>query len=139
MVTKNILVDSALIGTVHFYAYVFNTDNATIGFGLFPNNGPRPIFYLLNPIGNKITLHFDEELILKICQQSRFSTHERRMLFREFLDYATKMEKKAAQLVFRETKMNYLADSREMVKYKRMYVHFKDPCANPENINLFAG
>lgn len=126
MVTKNILVDSALIGTIHFYAYVFNTDNGVIGFGLFPNNSPRPIFYLLNSQGTKITLHFDEELILKVCQQSNFSTHERRMLFREFLDFSTKMEKKAAQLVFRDTKMNYLADSREMVKYKRMYVHFRD-------------
>ncbi len=126
MVTKNILVDSALIGTMHFYAYVFNTDNGVIGFGLFPNNSARPIFYLLNSHGTRITLHFDEELILNVCQQSSFSTHERRLLFREFLDFATKMEKKAAQLVFRDTKMNYLADSREMVKYKRMYVHYKD-------------
>src|SRR5690606_36707836 len=112
MITKNILVESAWIGTMHFYAYVFNTDSGVIGFGLFPNNSARPIFYLLNSHGTKITLHFDEELILNVCQQSSFSTDERRLLFREFLDFATQMEKKAAQLVFRDTKMNYLADSR---------------------------
>ena len=137
MVTKNILVESALIGTIHFYAYVFNTDNGVIGFGLFPNNSPRPIFYLLNSHGTRISLHFDEDLILNVCQQSNFSTHERRMLFREFLDFATKMEKKAAQLVFRDTKMNYLADSREMVKYKRMYVHYKDS-ETKESSTIFA-
>jgi len=139
MISKNILVDSALVGTIHFYAYVFNTDDGITGFGLFPNNGPRPIFYLLNPQGNKISLHFDEELILMVCQQSQFSTLERRRLFREFLDYATKMERKAARLVFRDTKMNYLADSREMVKYKRMYVHFSNSAPTSDFRTIYAG
>lgn len=139
MISKNILVDSALIGTIHFYAYVFNTDDGVTGFGFFPNNGPRPIFYLLNCSGNKISLHFDEELIMMICQQSKFGTQEKRMLFTEFLDYASRMERKAARLVFRDSKMNYLADSREMVKYKRMYVHYKDPLQTTELNRVFAG
>lgn len=138
MITKNILVDSALVGTVHFYAYVFNTDDGVIGFGLFPNDGPHPICYLLNRQGNKVTLHFDEDIILYICQQSRFSTMEKRTLFKEFLDYATKMEKKAARLVFRDVKVNYLADSREMVKYKRLYIHYTDQFSSSKNSTLFA-
>ena len=138
MITKNILVDSTLVGTVHFYAYVFNTDDGVIGFGLFPNDGPRPICYLLNRQGNKVTLHFDEEIIQMICQQSKFSTMEKRILFKEFLDYATKMEKKAARLLFRDIKVNYLADSREMVKYKRMYIHYTDPLTTLKSNTLFA-
>src|SRR5690606_40125126 len=124
MVSKNILVDSALIGTVHFYAYVFNTEDGVIGFGLFPNDGPRPIFYLLHEKGAKTTLRFDEELILWICEQSRFSTQERRRLFKSFLEYSSSLEQKIAKLIFRDLKMAYLADSREVVRYKRMYVHY---------------
>ena len=138
MITKNILVDSAPVGTFHFYAYVFNTDDGVIGFGLFPNDGPKPICYLLNRQSNKVTLHFDEELILYICQQSQYSTMEKRMLFKEFLEYATKMEKKAARLLFRDIKVDYLADSREMVKYKRMYIHFPGSMALPNSKTIFA-
>ncbi len=138
MITKNILVDSALVGTIHFYAYVFNTVDGVRGFGLFPNNGPKPIFYLLNPNGNKTTLHFDDDLILWLCKQSKFSTQERRLLFREFLDYATQMERKAAKLIFRDSKMVYLADSREVIKYKRMYVHFQETPQSVENRSYIA-
>lgn len=124
MISKNILVDSAVIGTVHFYAYVFNNDEGMIGFGLFPDDGPRPIFYLLHEKGAKTTLHFDDELILWICEQSRFTTRERRMLFKEFLEYSSSLEYKMSRLIFRDLKMAYLADSREVVRYKRMYVHY---------------
>ncbi|MGM1429618.1 hypothetical protein ACS126_10200 [Sphingobacterium lactis] len=126
MVSKNILVDTTLIGTLQFYVYVFNTETGVIGFGMFINDGPKPIFYLLNGNGSRITLNFDDEQILWLCQQSTFSTDERRMLFKEFLAYATKMEKKAANLVFRDAKMNYLSESREIIRYKRMYVHFQN-------------
>ncbi|MGJ1205035.1 hypothetical protein [Sphingobacterium lactis] len=126
MVSKNILVDTTLIGTLQFYVYVFNTETGAIGFGMFINDGPKPIFYLLNGNGSRITLNFDDEQILWLCQQSTFSTDERRMLFKEFLAYATKMEKKAANLVFRDAKMNYLSESREIIRYKRMYVHFQN-------------
>ena len=124
MVSKNILVDSALIGTVHFYAYVFNDENGVIGFGLFPNDGPHPIFYVLHEKKTKTTLRFNDELILWICQQSQFSTQERRVLFKKFLEYSSSIEQKVAKLIFRDLKMAYLADSREVVRYKRMYVHY---------------
>ncbi|MGO1595220.1 MAG: hypothetical protein ACTHZ1_04205 [Sphingobacterium sp.] len=124
MVSKNILVDSALIGTVHFYAYVFNTKDGVIGFGLFPDDGPRPIFYVLHEKGAKTTLRFDEELIHRICEQSRFSTQERRMLFKNFLEYSSSLEHKIAKLIFKDLKMAHLADSREVVRYKRLYVHY---------------
>lgn len=124
MVSKNILVDSAVIGTVHFYAYVFNNVDGVIGFGLFPNDGPNPIFYVLHEKGAKTTLRFDDELILQICEQSEFSTQQRRILFKEFLTYSSSLEQKMAKLIFRDLKMAYLADSREVVRYKRMYIHF---------------
>ncbi len=127
MVSKNILVDTTNIGTFKFFAYVFNDEEGKVGFGLFPNDGPCPLVYLLNVQGNKIKIFFNDDLIMRICEQSKFSTNERRELFRQFLDYASKMEKKAARLVFRDSKMSYLAESREMVRYKRLYIHYKNP------------
>lgn len=125
MVSKNILVDISPIGTFTFFAYVFNDEEGKVGFGLFPNDGPCPVIYLLNVHNNKVKIFFNEELIIKICEQSRFSTNERREIFRKFIEYASRMEKKAARLVFRDCKMSFLTESREMVKYKRLYIHYK--------------
>ncbi len=125
MFSKNILVESALVGTIHFYAYVFNNPQGLIGFGIFPNNGPQPIVYFLNKKSNRISLHFDEEMIIQMCEKSTFSTMERRLLFKNFLDFVIRMEGKAADIVFKGAKMTYLSSSREVVKYKRMYIHCK--------------
>jgi len=132
ILSKNILIDSTLIGTIQFYAYVFNNEAGKIGFGLFPNDGPKPIVYLLNDQGTKISLLFEEDIILKICQQSHYSTAERRLLFKEFLDYVTIMEKKASRMIFKDTKMTYLGDSREVLKYKRLYVHYENSATKAE-------
>lgn len=136
MLSKNILVDSSVIGTVKFYAYVFNDESGRVGFGLFPNDGSEPIVYLLNVQGSRIKIFFNERIILLICQQSRFSTNERRNFFREFLDFATSMEKKAARLVFRDNKMTYMADTREMIKYKRLYIHYKSPVSSKDDMKV---
>lgn len=138
MLSKNILIDSTLIGTIQFYAYVFNNEAGKIGFGLFPNDGPKPIVCLLNEQGNKISLLFEEDIILKICQQSNYTTAERRVLFKEFLDYVTIMEKKASRMIFKDTKMTYLGDSREVLKYKRLYVHYENSVAKPEKRSMIS-
>lgn len=125
MFSKNILVESALVGTIHFYAYVFNNPQGLIGFGIFPNNGPHPIVYFLNKKSNRISLHFDEEMIIQMCEKSTFTTTERRLLFKKFLDFVIRLEEKAADIVFKGAKMTYLSNSREIVKYKRIYIHCK--------------
>ncbi|QBR13178.1 hypothetical protein [Sphingobacterium sp. CZ-2] len=127
MVSKNILVDISPIGTFTFFAYVFNDEEGRVGFGLFPNDGPSPVIYLLNVQNNRVKIFFNEKLIVQICEQSQFNTNERREIFRKFIEYASKMEKKAARLVFRDCKMSYLTESRDMVKYKRLYIHYKNP------------
>lgn len=131
MISKNILVDSALIGTIHFYAYVFNNYDGQIGFGLFTNDGPKPIVYFLRSKTSRTTLHFDDEIIFWLCDQSEFSTQERRHLFKEFLDFAIRMERKAAEMIFKDVKMTTLSDSREIIKYKRLYIHYQRPSISP--------
>ncbi len=127
MVSKNILVDSAMIGTIHFYAYIFNNHDGQIGFGLFTNDGPDPIVYFLHSKSHRTTLHFDDDIILWLGEQSEFNTQQRRTLFKEFLDFAIRMERKAAEVIFKDLKMTNLSDSREIIKYKRMYIHFQRP------------
>ena len=133
MISKNILVDTTLIGTIQFYTYVFNDQEGKIGFGLFPNNSPDPLVYLLNIKDSKLKLFYNDDLILWICIQSQFKTEERRSLFKIFLDYVSKMEKKAANMIFKDKKMTYLADSREMLKYKRLYIHYNNQVKQRES------
>ncbi|MFZ4263718.1 hypothetical protein ACFRAE_16895 [Sphingobacterium sp. HJSM2_6] len=126
MISKNIFVGSCFIGSLQFYTYLFNDEIGDVGLGLFINDREYPLYYIINTKTNKVHISLDEQQFFEICKQSKFSVSERRGIFQEFMKYMQEMEHLGAKLMFKNEKIKYLSSSREMLKYKRIYIHYNE-------------
>lgn len=126
MISKNIFVGSSFIGSLQFSTYLFNNEKGEVGLGIFVNDRNYPLYHIMNAKPNKINISLDEEQFVEICRKSVFSVSERRVIFQDFVKYIQEMELLGSKLMFKRDKVKFLSSSREILKYKRIYIHYNE-------------
>ncbi len=126
MISKNIFVGSSFIGSLQFSTYLFNNEKGEVGLGIFVNDRNYPLYHIMNAKPNKINISLDEEQFVEICRKSVFSVSERKVIFQDFVKYIQEMELLGSKLMFKRDKVKFLSSSREILKYKRIYIHYNE-------------
>ena len=118
-----ILIDSILIGSFLFKAYIFEKNSEEAGFGIFIENMKSPLLWMIRDAkSNKIKIHIDEDLVTYIGTKSVATFDQREQNFKTVLEFITESEHKAAYMVFKDQEMEYFMDSKQMVKMKNKYI-----------------
>lgn len=122
MFTKLIVIDTQKIGTVHFQAFVVNIREEEVGFAIFMNEIETPLLYFYRDGEESITFKIDNEQFLGIVKNSKFSSQERKELYKEFEFFLRTMEERATAYLFRNAVVKYITNSRDIIRYKNYYI-----------------
>lgn len=122
MYTKLISIDNQRIGTVDFYAYVVKIGEDQVGFALFMNDMETPLVCFKRDSPKTVNFQIDEEQFVWILQNSKFTSEERIEIYKNFECFLRSMEQKAVNYIFKDTKMTYVSNSRDLVRYKQRYI-----------------
>ena len=122
---KLILVDSVKIGDFVFQGYILEDDcKKQVAYGIFVDNMQNPLVCFKRNGENTIGLHIDEDLVEYISKKSVATSTEREQNFSVFLAFVVDSEKKAAYMAFKGQNMEYLSNSKYIVRIKNMYMGY---------------
>lgn len=122
MFTKLIAIDNQLIGTVHFHAFVVNSDIDNVGFALFMNDLSDPLIYFSKECTDRVNFKIDNEQFLWIVKNSKFTREDRKKFYDEFEFFLRAMEQRAKAYLFKNSTVKYISNSRDIIRYKNYYL-----------------
>ncbi|GGH31991.1 hypothetical protein FAZ19_22945 [Sphingobacterium alkalisoli] len=120
---KIIFVDSSPIGLFTFQTYILELCNFNVGFGIFIEIFDNPLILFEKDASDVVRLSIDESLVQYIATKSISSRTERLQYFNQLMEFVKSSEELASKMVFKEKKMEYLADSKYLVRMKNIYVN----------------
>lgn len=119
---KLILVESITIGNFTFEAIILENKYGELCFSIYLNNLDEPMltFYLIDQSNIGITVN--EKCLDHVYTYRTIEKTQRRKFFKKFYDFIITSEKKAAYMVFKDKKMNYIKDSEIIIDMKNRYI-----------------
>lgn len=121
---KLIFVDTILLGSFTFKAYIFEIKLNKIAYGIFIESMQSPLLWMQKDNKDeKIRITFDEDLVQYITSTSKASKRQRKLIAQELIKFIVCNEKKAANLVFKEENLEYLINHKEIVLNMNYYIN----------------
>ncbi|MBE8722078.1 hypothetical protein [Sphingobacterium pedocola] len=120
---KIIFVDSTQIGHLTFQAYILELDTLNVGFGIYVEGLDPPLVLFEKDALDIVRLSIDENLVQFIAQRSTSSRIDRLHNFSRLMEFVKSSEEIASKMVFKKKKMEYLADSKHLVRMKNIYIN----------------
>ena len=119
---KLILVESITIGNFTFEAIILENKYGELCFSIYLNNLDEPMltFYVIDQSNIGITVN--EKCLDHVYINRTIEKTQRRKFFKKFYDFIITSEKKAAYMVFKDKKMNYIKDSEIIIDMKNRYI-----------------
>ena len=122
MFAKLIAIDSEKIGTLHFHAFVVKMDKEEVGFAIYIDDLSSPLLYFCRDKPDSITFKINNDQFLSIVKNSKFSRDERTCLYKDFEFFLRAMEERATAYIFKNAKVKYITNSRDIIRYKNYYI-----------------
>ncbi|MCA5006844.1 hypothetical protein [Sphingobacterium bovistauri] len=123
MMKKIIFVSDLQIGNFLFQSFIVDLEGDLISFSIFIKGNEEPAVQFICDINLQVNISFNHRILKYINLNKTKDIKKRKEFYRMFVQFLVDSEKKAAYMIFKNQKLNYIKKSKDLLAIRDSYLY----------------